>query len=175
MLLPWGPLTVIEHVITVFLQAGIEDIVVVTGGAREAVERAVGAYPVLTVHNPDYKNGEMLSSLQCGLVAMRDEVEAALVGLGDQPQGEESTIRLVCEAYRRSRSRLVVPSFEMRRGHPWLVARPLWDELRALDPPASPREFLNRHAAEIHYVTVDSASTLADLDTPQDYERFRPL
>ena len=67
MLLPWGELTVIEHVITTFLNAGIEDMVVITGGAREQVEGAIAQYPVRKVYNSDYAAGEMLSSLQLWL------------------------------------------------------------------------------------------------------------
>jgi CTP:molybdopterin cytidylyltransferase MocA len=43
-----------------------------------------------------------------------------------------------------------------------------------MNPPESPRDFLNRHASEIHYVEVDTPSILADLDTPDDYHRSRP-
>jgi len=67
MLLPWGNRTVIEHVINTFLEAGIEDLVVITGGAREQVEKAVERYAVRKVHNPNYTTGEMLSSIQCGI------------------------------------------------------------------------------------------------------------
>ena len=174
MLLPWGHLTVIEQVITTFLNSGIEDLVVVTGGNREQVERAIEAYPVRRIHNVEYATGEMLSSLQAGLQALHPEVQAVLVVLGDQPQIQESSIRAVSEAYRQSRARIVVPSFRMRRGHPWLVARPLWVEILQMKSPESPRDFLNRHAAEIQYVDVDTPSILADLDTPQDYEEFCP-
>jgi len=68
-----------------------------------------------------------------------------------------------------------VPSFQMRRGHPWLVARPLWPEILALKPPESTRDFLAGHAHEIHYVNVDTPSILADLDTPEDYEKSHPM
>ena len=174
MLLPWGTSTVIEHVITTFLNAGIEDVIVVTGGAREQVEGPISQYPVRKVHNNDYATGEMLSSIQCALRAMPDEARAALIGLGDQPQVQDKSVRLICEAYRDSQSRLIVPSFQMRRGHPWLVARPLWSEILALKPPESLRDFLNRHAQEIRYVNVDNQSVLADLDTPEDYQKSRP-
>jgi molybdenum cofactor cytidylyltransferase len=174
MLLPWGKLTVIEHVITTFLNAGIEDIVIVTGGARERVEKATAPYPVRRIHNNDYANGEMLSSLQHGLNAMPPQAQATLVGLGDQPQVQERSVRSVHEAFWGNESRLVVPSFQMRRGHPWLVARPLWEELLQMKPPESPRDFLNRHAGEIHYVEVDTPSVLADLDTPDDYQKSHP-
>lgn len=174
MLLPWGKLNVIEQVIRTFLEAGIEDIVVVTGGARELVGKALETYPVQTVYNPGYETGEMLSSLQRGLMALSDRTQAALIGLGDQPQVEEGTVRRVCETFRERRPGLVVPSFQMRRGHPWLVANRLWKELLALKPPESPRDFLNRHAPEIHYVEVNTASILADLDTPEDYQKTHP-
>src|SRR5215212_5089982 len=174
MLLSWGEQTVIEHVIITFLKAGIDDILVVTGGVREQVERAIDHYSVRKIHNQDYAAGEMLSSLQCGLRAMPLESQAVLIGLGDQPQILEQSIRSICEAYQESKSPLIVPSFQMRRGHPWLVTRPLWDEILGLRPPESPRDFLNRHAAEIHYLNVDTPSILADMDTPQDYHDSKP-
>lgn len=174
MLLPWGSSTVIEHVITTFLTAGLDEIIVVTGGAREQVEMLISPYPVRRVHNGGFESGEMLASLQCGLRAMSDQVQAVLIGLGDQPQVQEESIRLVCKAYRNSQTRLVVPSFRMRRGHPWLVARALWSELLAMKPSESPRDFLNRHTDEVHYVNVQTETILADLDTPDDYQKSRP-
>jgi molybdenum cofactor cytidylyltransferase len=152
----------------------VEEIVVVTGGAREQVESLVGRFQIRTVHNPGYETGEMLSSLQFGLSAMSSEVEAALIGLGDQPQVQEPTVLRLRQAFLERGSRLLVPSFQRRRGHPWLVARPLWNELLGMKTPESPRDFLNRHAGEIDYVEVDTPTILADLDTPEDYRTSRP-
>jgi molybdenum cofactor cytidylyltransferase len=174
MLLPWGDLTIIEYVISIFIQAGIEELVVVTGGARAKVEDVLQQYPVRPIHNPDFDSGEMLSSLQHGLQALPGKAQATLVGLGDQPQVEEATVRLICQAYRTEKSPLIVPSFQMKRGHPWLVARPLWDEILEMKSPQSPRDFLNNHASEIEYVNVSTPSILADLDTPEDYQKSRP-
>jgi molybdenum cofactor cytidylyltransferase len=174
MLLPWGNSTVIGHVIVAFLNAGVRDVLVVTGGARARVEQAIVTYPVRKIHNYEFAAGEMLSSLQCGLRALPDETEAVLVGLGDQPQVQENSVRLICEVYRQTGAGLVVPSFQRRRGHPWLVARNLWSELLELEPPESPRDFLNEHAAQIYYVDIDTPSILADLDTPEDYEKSHP-
>jgi molybdenum cofactor cytidylyltransferase len=164
----------LTHVISVFQDAGVEDILVVTGGAREQVESLVAGTGVRTVHNKKYFSGEMLSSLQCGIQALRRQTEAILIGLGDQPQVQEGSVWRVCEAFRESMSNLVVPSYQMRRGHPWLAAHPLWDELLKLKAPMSPRDFLNVHQAEIQYVNVDDPGILADLDTPEDYLRFKP-
>ena len=83
-------------------------------------------------------------------------------------------MRLICETFQSQAARLIVPSFQRRRGHPWLVERSLWSGLLALQSPRSPRDFLNQHASEILYVEVDTSSILADLDTPQDYQNSRP-
>lgn len=169
MLMPWGNVTVLEHVVKVFQKAGVEDIVIVLGAERERIERAVSQYTIRCVHNKDYAVSEMLSSLQCGLKAMMAQAQAALIGLGDQPQVQEASVRLICEAYQNTRSKLVVPSFQMQRGHPWLVDHALWSELLGMQAPESPRDLLNRHADNIHYVALNTATILADLDTPEDY------
>lgn len=174
MLLPWGETTVLQKVISTFQRAGIEDILVVTGGAHRQVEDIVNRSGAHHNFNQEYSNGEMLSSIQCGLASMTTQAQAVLIGLGDQPQVREGTVRLICETFRSMRSKVVVPSFQMRRGHPWLVERSLWAELLKMKQPQSPRDFLNNHADEIQYVEVDNSSILADLDTPEDYQKSRP-
>jgi molybdenum cofactor cytidylyltransferase len=178
MLLPWDNGTVLTHVVSVFQNAGLEDILVVTGGAREQVEALVSDLGVKTVYNEEFERGEMLSSIQCGLHALTSlpisqRERAALIGLGDQPQVQARSVRMVCEAFIEAKSNIVIPSYQRRRGHPWLVARLLWEELLSMKPPQSPRDFLNSHQVEIQYVNVDDPTVLADLDTPEDYRKWR--
>lgn len=173
MSLPWGNETVLTRVVSIFKNAGVEDVIVVTGGAREEVEALVSNLNVRIVYNEDFERGEMLSSIQCGMRALGRQTQAALIGLGDQPQVREGSVRRVCEAFLETKSNIVVPSFQMRRGHPWLVARPLWEAVVRMEPPQSLRDFLSARRAEIHYVNVDDPNVLADLDTPEDYEKWR--
>ena len=174
MLLPWGSSTVLGQVITTFQKAGLEDILVVTGGASLQVDEIVKGHGVRSIFNPEYAGGEMLSSLQLGLAAQKPETQATLIGLGDQPQVQAETVRQISETFLQSRARLIVPSFEMRRGHPWLIERSLWQELLEMKAPRTPRDFLNSHATEIRYIDVDTPSILADLDTPADYQKSHP-
>jgi molybdenum cofactor cytidylyltransferase len=173
MLLPWGKVTVLEKVLATFKVAGVDNILVVTGGDRERVETLVKA-PARTVFNPNYVEGEMLSSVQAGLAGLDPEAEAVLIGLGDQPQVHERNVRMVLDAYRKSWASIVVPSFRMRRGHPWLVTQAHWDEILSMRSPASLRDFLKKHADEIRYVEIKDNSILQDLDTPEDYLKSRP-
>ena len=179
LLLPWGSTTVLEHVIAVFANAGLEDILIVTGGAQDQIQEIIlkcsESYRVRSIYNEDYENGEMLSSIQCGLRDLIETAfEAAMIGLGDQPQVQKSSVRAVRDAFLQTGNHLVAPSFQMRRGHPWLVARPLWEQILEMGVPQTPRDFLNTHDKNIHYVDMESASILEDLDTPEEYRAARP-
>lgn len=173
MVLPWKNTTVIGQVVESLVRAGVSDIVVVTGGAREAVEGALCDVPARLIYNPDYAHGDMLSSFQTGLRALGENAEAALVVLGDQPQIEPWVVKSVIQAYQDRHSMLVVPSFQMRRGHPWLIGRSLWDQALALKQPATLRDFLGALSDQIEYVSVGTKTILEDVDTPEDYQRFK--
>ena len=173
MLLPWGEKTVLEQVISTFKAADVDEIIVITGGDRTQVEALVSG-SVQIVFNPDFTKGEMLSSVQAGLAGIKPRTEAVLIGLGDQPQVQERSVRLVIDAYHESEASIVVPSFQMRRGHPWLVTRQYWDEILRMRSPESLRDFLNQHGDKIYYVEIDNNSILQDLDTPEDYLKSKP-
>jgi molybdenum cofactor cytidylyltransferase len=175
MILPWGETTVIGHVAGILQAAGIQSIMVVTGGTANLVETALANYPVSTVFNPNYANGDMLFSIQAGLAAIPERIQAALVVLGDQPQIETGTVREMLDLYRREKPPLAVPSYNMRRGHPWLIEKSLWPDILNLTPPATMRDFFQQHHTMISYLEVDTASVLSDLDTPEDYEKNRPV
>lgn len=171
MSLPWGDDTVLGHVIAVFRAADVEDVLVVSGGDRAEVERIASACGARTAFNPHYAGQEMLGSLQVGLQAMPAQAAACLVALGDQPQVLESTVRALTGEYLRLPGALLVPSYQMRRGHPWLVERQLWPDVLRMRPPETPRDFLQNHAADIRHVSVDTPTILQDVDTPDDYRR----
>ena len=192
MILPWGQTTVIGQVVSTLLQAGVGEIVVVTGGAAQEMQAALQGQPVHLAANPAYAQGEMLSSVQVGLAALPADCPAALIVLGDQPQIEASVVEAILAEYHAHGSQLIVPSYQMRRGHPWLVGRALWPALLALQSPerlepslpardgpaggqaGTLRDFLNAHTEQICYLPVQTASVLQDLDTPQDYAQFKP-
>jgi len=169
MLLPWGDKTILTHVISIFQNAGLEDTLVVTGGAREKIEKLVASYNVRTVFNKEFKGAEMLSSIRYGIQALPPQTQAVLIGLGDQPQVQDRSVRMVCETFIQTKSSIVIPSYQMRRGHPWLVERSLWEELLKSK---TPRDFLNRHPTEIQYISVKDPNILADIDTPEEYQKW---
>jgi molybdenum cofactor cytidylyltransferase len=117
----------------------------------------------------------MTGSLQAGLLHLEpSKVQAALVSLGDQPQIEIDVVRAVLAEYQASRASLVAPSYQMRRGHPWILDRSLWPAVLALRSGETVRSLMQAHKEEIRYVLVGKPSILQDLDTPEDYLAQRP-
>ena len=181
MLLPWGETTVLGQVIETIQRVGVDQIMVITGGAREKVEKLVIQHGLRVVHNEDYESSGMISSLQCGIRILRDSVgdehrlsEAALICLGDQPQIREGIACAVVNRFIETGASLVIPSYRMRRGHPWLVSSMHWDEILQMKKTKTPRDFLSLHASEIDYISVDDPSVITDLDTFEDYLKSRP-
>lgn len=174
MVLPWGHTTVIGQVVGVLIQCRVAEIVVVTGGARRQVENALKDLPVRLEFNPSHQQEEMTHSLKFGLTRLSTNMNAALVTLGDQPQIQPGVVKGVMNEYKQSGAPLIVPSYQMRRGHPWLVRRTLWMEIMDLKPPQTMRDFLDSQSDQIHYYLVQDDSVLRDLDTPKDYEQERP-
>ena len=172
--LPWGNRTVIEQVITTLLESGTREIVVVSGGYRELLEEVLAPYPVSMIYNPNYLQSEMIESLKTGIQKLSETTQAFLVVLGDQPSIDAAVIRQLVARYQEERPKLVIPSYNMRRGHPWLVDRSLWNDLLSLNPEETMRDFLYRNQKGIRYEVVDNPEILMDIDTPEDYDRFRP-
>jgi len=116
----------------------------------------------------------MLSSLQAGLAAKKDETRAALICLGDQPQVQFRSVQRILQTYKESQAPIIVPSYQLHRGHPWLVARELWDEILKMRAPKTLRDFLNHHQKNIRYLEFDTPTILQDLDTKEDYLKSKP-
>ncbi|MFZ2488849.1 MAG: nucleotidyltransferase family protein [Anaerolineae bacterium] len=173
-LLPWGSTTIIQTIVTTLHRGGVDEIIVVTGHRQDLLATALAATPARCVFNPVYTNGEMLASIQVGLAAADPAAAGVLLALADQPQIELATVQQVLAAFAASAgTALVIPSYAMRRGHPILLPRRLWPAVLALPAGAALRSVIQHHADEIVYVTVDTPTVLADLDTPEQYRVSR--
>jgi len=118
------------------------------------------------ISNPDWESGQT-SSLKAGLRALPPEAKAFLLFPVDYALVTPADVRAIVDAW--SGQPLVVPSRDMRRGHPLLASASLRDELLTLRDTASARDVFHRY--EPAYVTTVSPYVLMDMDTPEDYAR----
>ncbi|MGZ6300444.1 MAG: nucleotidyltransferase family protein [Candidatus Limnocylindria bacterium] len=158
----------VKHVIQAASEGGCHQTVVVY--SSDDVEAAVGGDAEL-VRNPHARTG-MASSLQAGLRAMRPEIEAAVVLLGDQPLVGSRTVAALLRAWRREGSRPAVAVSQGQRewAPPVVLARDLWEQLFALKGDAGARQVLQGHPELIDVVPAPGRGD--DVDTPDDYAKI---
>ena len=101
--------------------AEISDLVVVLGAHEVETSTRV-------VHCPDWERGQG-ASLRCGLAALGDEIEAAVVVLGDGPGIDPRAIDRVVAAWREGAGERIAATYGGVRLHPLLLARNAWDEI----------------------------------------------
>jgi CTP:molybdopterin cytidylyltransferase MocA len=116
-------------------RSSVDDVVVVLGAHQVETDARV-------VRCPGWERGPG-ASLRCGLSALAEDVEAAVVVLADGPELDPRAVDRVVAAWRRSGAPRVAATYGGVRLHPVLVARQAWEDvpdegLRAL--PAEPVE-----------------------------------
>ena len=160
------------------MEGGLSRIVVVTGFEHESIASALrsGQLPFTpeVVRNPDPDRGQ-LSSLWSAMDEITDDTEAIVVTLVDVPLVLPSTVRLVIDAWRQSRAPIVRPAVGIRRGHPVVFDRAVFEELRRTPIDAGARVVVRAHAHDELAVPVDDPGCIVDIDTAADYrELLRP-
>ncbi|RME60146.1 MAG: nucleotidyltransferase family protein [Caldilineae bacterium] len=173
-LLPWGEGVVIQAVVNHLAAAGAEPVICVVGHRGEEVAAALAGTGAHILHNPDYRSTEMLRSYQLGVETLLETgCPGALLALGDQPHLPVAVIRQILEQAQASLASIVIPSHNMRRGHPIYLPRRFWRDLLQLGQSESLRDLLNRCNDAIMYVNVDTDAIRRDMDAPEDYEALR--
>jgi len=101
--------------------SAVDDVVVVLGAHEVETSARV-------VHCPEWERGPG-ASLRCGLSALGDEVEAAVVVLGDGPELDPRAIDRVVAAWRSGAGERVAATYGGVRLHPLLLARNAWEDV----------------------------------------------
>jgi molybdenum cofactor cytidylyltransferase len=173
-LLPWGEHTVIAAVATHLLDAGAQPVLCVTGHRHDDIASALTATAVQMIYNAAYATTDMLCSYQTGLQALADaDAAGAILALGDQPHIPVAVLRQIVAQAQATPAQIVIPSYNLRRGHPFYVPRRFWAEIIALNEDETLRTVVNRHADAIVYVNVNDDAILRDMDTPAAYAALR--
>ena len=164
--------TFLDRITQTFLDAGVEQIVVVLGADAAVIRDHVTASRVTFVDNPDFERGQ-LTSLWTGLRHVdRSKVSGVLVTLVDVPLVSTETVRAILAAHTTAEPDIVRPVSNGRHGHPVIFHQRLFEELEAADPSHGAKAVVRARAANIVEVPVDDEGAFTDIDTTEDYEKW---
>lgn len=174
-LLPIYGKSFIEHLIDLFLSAGIGQINVVLGYNRDDVEIAIKNLKCKIVINPEPRRGQ-LSSIICGIESLPpSEISGAFICPVDYPLISRGTITSMIQAFNQTRKGLVVPTFNKKRGRPILFSSSIFKELKKAPREIGARYILDRFPDEVLEVPVKDEGILININTCEDYERYIKL
>ena len=177
-LLPYEGAPLLQAAIDAAVASDVLEVVVVLGyradEIRKAVEMPTGK-PLRFVVCLDYAEGQS-ASLACGLRSVSDNVSAAAVLLGDQPDVDSQFISRVVAAWRESFEPITRPVFisedgERVPGHPVVLERSVWGVLAEQTGDDGPRKWLRAHPEFLSEVEITRTAP-GDVDTWEDYLRI---
>jgi molybdenum cofactor cytidylyltransferase len=171
-----GGRTLLQHVIDNALASRLAEVVVVLRADDEAGRASVDARPgarlraVLLATPADQSD-----SLRAGITALGPRIDAAAVLLADQPGIDAASIDRVIDAATRSPHAAVRPvhihAGHRTPGHPVVLKRGLFAEVRELTGDQGARALLQRDAVGLEEIELHTAAPL-DVDTPEDWKRL---
>ena len=153
--------------------------IVVTGFHAGAIESEVErlntslAHTVEVVQNPAPEKGQA-SSVRLGLESFKEEFDALLVALSDQPDigGREVQELLDVFLNREIGEEIILPMVEGRRGNPVLFSRKAISEILA-NPGMVCRKYMDAHPDKVRAMLTSNQAFVMDVDTPEDIQRHK--
>lgn len=173
LLAAWGSGVLLDGALTAAFAAPADPVILVTGfepervaaAARAFAERAGAGERLSLVHAADHAQG-LSASLRAGLEAVPPEAEGAFVFLADMPKVPADMAGRLAGAIGPRLA--AAPVFQGRRGHPVLLRRVLFDQLRALDGDRGAGAVLAGLGDDLARVDTDDPGVVFDVDTPGD-------
>ena len=140
----------LPSVLAALAEAPVDEVVVVSGAYPVEADGTRVVRCVEWAHGPG-------ASLRCGLRALPDDADAAVIVLADGPWLAPASVERVLAAWRENGG-IAAASYGGERGHPVVLGRPAWD--------AIPDEGARSLPARL--VACDDLGSPGDVDTPAD-------
>ena len=177
LLLPWDGKTILTHLLDQWRITGAAQIAPVIDPSNQPLRTALahaGFSPSDWIENPSPQLG-MFSSLQeaSRWTGWLSTLTHWIISLGDQPHIETSTLCVLLNAARENPTRICQPALNGETAHPIILPGSNFRELAQNDVPDL-RTYIRRQEPFRLRVPVEDAGVSGDLDTPEDYRRWKP-
>jgi molybdenum cofactor cytidylyltransferase len=152
--------------------AGVDEVVVVTGHARSAVEAQVVRFTVTLVHNEAHGDGQQ-RSVRAGLAALNGAFDAVFVMPSDQPLIAAGDLTELIGAFKkRPGGHVVVPVVAGQRGNPILLDETAHAQILGSETNLGCRQLIERHPELVYAYETTNSRFVTDLDTPEDLQKL---
>lgn len=161
-----GSLSVAQHVISAFHQAGIRQIAIVTGHNASALMEHLADLDVTFLHNERYQTTQMFDSAKIGLAYMRDLCDRVFFTPVDVPLFTATTVQALMD----TGAQVASPFCTGKQGHPLLLSSAVIDAVLADCGEGGLKGAVSRTGVPMAHVEVDDPGVLRDADTPEEFQ-----
>ncbi len=168
-----GITTFVEHLRSIAQHPRIGLRRVVLGADAEEIRSRAQLAPADVVVNAAWATGQ-LSSIQAAIRSLPDGTEGVVLFLVDQPLITSGLVATLVEQFYSSQRRIVIPTYNGKRGHPVIFASSLYDELLAAPEEQGARAVVWRHAKDVLEVPTDEEGVVLNLNDPETMKRVFP-
>ena len=177
LLLPWDDKTILTHLLDQWCHAGAAQIAPVIDPSNQLLQEALahaGFSRSDWIENSSPHLG-MFSSLQEGSrwTGWFPTLTHFAICLGDQPHIQMLTLGMLLDTARKNPMRICQPALHGRAGHPIVLPAPNFRELAQRNV-ANLRDYVRSHEALRLRMPVEDPGVSQDLNTSEDYMRWKP-
>jgi len=177
----WGDRTVIEHVIRLAIQGGLNPVCVVLGYDFENIRSQVmemqefkqGKFQVIL--NDAWEQGQS-TSIRAGIASLPENAGGALFLLADQPMLPVEILSAIQDVRAFTRSWVIAPRQSEQPGNPVFFGWELFPELMALSGDSGGRQILRAQTNfPVSWLPWDDPGLVLDIDTWDDYLQMKEM
>ena len=174
-LLPWGNRLLIEHVVETAIKSRAKNNYLLLGANAAAIRSQMQDLAVTIIENEEWDKG-IGHGIATGVrgILDRENPDAILILLCDQPYIDTSYIDLLIEKFieRDSRSVIVGTSYESKIGVPAIFSSSLYKDLLQLDSDKGAAMLIANNLDNT--IAINPKGKERDMDLWQDYIEMRP-
>ena len=148
---------------------GVQRLVVV-GPAADNILCDHDLRHVKVTHNLDMDAGPIGSIRAAVQEVWNHPVDGLLVWPVDFPHVAVETARALIDGFKLGSSSIVVPQYRLRRGHPVIFGRGVFDELLAVPNSAGAKGVVRARPERVLQIPVDDPAVVDHLNTPDAYQ-----
>jgi len=157
-----------KRIIQTFRDAGIADIVVVTGNNAAKLESCLNHLALIFLLNRKYKQTEMFDSVKIALEYMKDNYQKIVFTPVDVPFFTAETVMALV----KNDAQVTIPVYNNKKGHPIALEGSAAAQILNYHGSGGLRGAIKNLSLEVDCVDVNDSGIIYDMDTQYDYKEI---
>ncbi len=173
-------ITVLDTSLTFILNSKVDQIILVLGHEANRILQTIenkikNTNKIIIAINSEYQSGGMSSSIKKGMELV-SKSQAVMILPADIPYIPSRVFDQIINYYFTFFPKLIIPTFQKRKGHPILISSELFDNVKSISEETKGlKKIIGKFRDEIIFLPTDSEGILLDIDSISDMEKMRLL